>query len=469
MSKTYSEILADMKLNMADKRPDIETTEGAVISDEFEVIADEIENIYVDIEHIGVLGSFLYWDKMSNEELDDLAYNYGITRRTAVKSSGDVYFRTPKLFTVDIVIPLGTTVTTEPDERFQTVSFTTTEEITMYAVNAASYYNVVTGYYEVAVAVECQVEGVDGNVGVGSIKIIEGSIPNISNVYNYDAFTNGLDEEDNETLAGRCLIALRGASIGTEEAYLTKILTNVYAQDAVLVGPGNPLMTRDGGLGGKIDIYVKVNQDSTGVYTSKVDSFTYTAETSRVFVYQPVRNIVSIVGSVSGPLISGVHYQLTKTTSTYKNSIMSIDQVDFLVALVAGETITMTYNYFIICQTLTTLIESVRPITADVLIKLADEIEIDITATVVADATITDKVALAATIKTAVESFLTTNTLGGNIEQADIIQLIHNIEGVDNIIIPIGKLARAGLIGVADITLNENEYSAFGTITINVS
>ena len=81
MSKAYAEILADMKTNMNNKRPDLETTEGTLVADVFEVISDEAEDIYVDIEHVGILGSLLYWDKMSNDELDDLVYNYGITRK----------------------------------------------------------------------------------------------------------------------------------------------------------------------------------------------------------------------------------------------------------------------------------------------------------------------------------------------------------------------------------------------------
>jgi uncharacterized phage protein gp47/JayE len=261
MSKTRAEILANMRVNLGKNRPDLESTEGTVVSDIFEPIADEAEDIYVDIEHNGVLGSFRYFDKMSKEELNDLAFNYGLTRNDALKSSGSVFFRTSTVPTKNILIPEGTIVTTEPDERLQKLSFITTAERTMTVDNIADFYNATSGFYEVEVPIQALEAGESSNTGVGTIKLIEGSIPGINNVYNYTALTNGSDEESNEDLANRGLIALQGTAIGTEAAYISKMLENAFVFDALVVGPGDDLMVRDNGLGGKVDVYVKVRKN----------------------------------------------------------------------------------------------------------------------------------------------------------------------------------------------------------------
>lgn len=468
MSKTYNEILASLKSNMGKIRSDVETTEGTILSDEFEVIADEIEDVYVDIEHIGILGSFLNWDKMSIEELDDLAYNYGVVRKAAIKASGTVYFRTATSPTADIYIPENLIVTTEPDEKLQTINFITTADATLDHTQASSYYNATSGYYEIGVPVEAIVEGTTGNVGVGTIKLIQGSVVGVQNIYNYASFTNGADQESNEDLSDRCLLAIQGASTGTEAGYIAKVMENIYVYDALVVGPGDPLMKRDNGLGGKIDIYIKVDENSTGVYTETEEVKVYGGEAEYTPANQPIRNIVSIVGSISGTLVPNVNYQFTKDTGEYKGSIDGLDKIDFLILPVVGETLTYTYNYFSICQTLTDAVETVRPITADVLIKMATQISVDVSVSVVPDETITDDTEFANDVKTEIETYLTYKDLNGKVEQADLVNLIYNVSGVDNVVIPFTKLAKSGGSGTADISFGKNEYCYFGTITVVV-
>jgi phage-related baseplate assembly protein len=469
MSKTYAEIVASLKVNIGKKRPNLETTEGTITSDIFEAIGDEIEDVYADIEHLAVLPSFRYYDKMSTDELNDLAYNYGITRKEAIKSSGNVYFRASSAPTQNILIPEGTVVTTEPDERLQKISFITTAERTLYYDNAASYYNSTSGYYEIAVPIQCIDAGETGNVGVGAIKLIEGSIPGADNIYNYSAFTNGSEEEMNENLADRCLLAIQGASVGTESGYIGKMLESAYVYDALVVGPGDPLMTRDNGAGGKIDIYVKIDKDSVDTYTQTSDEFTYAGETDKIPTCQPIKEIVSIVGSVSGALTETTDYKLTKLTGAFQGSIYATDTVEFLGSpLTAGETVTITYTYYDIVTDLQNAVEDVRPIGTDVLVKLAEEVLIDVTAYVYADSTITDKTTLSETVQTAIDTFLTFKDLDGEVQQSDVIEEIVTITGVDKVRIPLDKLAKSGQSGVSDITLQKNEYPSTGTISITM-
>jgi len=304
---------------------------------------------------------------------------------------------------------------------------------------------------------------------VGNIKIIEGSITGIDDVYNYSAFTNGKEEESNEDFAARGLLALQGVSVGTEAGYISKILENIYVYDALVVGPGDELMVRDDGLGGKIDIYVKIDKNSTDVYTQITETFTYNGETEKILSNVPVKQITSVEGSISGVLSENTDWKFVEDTGEFKGSIDAVDKIEFLTSLDIGEEITITYDYFDIVQTLVTLVEDVRPITADVMVKLASEVPIDVTARITADSTITDKSQLENDIQTELESFLTFKDLDGKIEQSDIIQLIHNIDGVDNVIVPLDKLAKQGETGVGDIDFKENEYPVPGNINITVS
>ena len=465
MAKTYNEILASLKSNMTAKRSDIETTEGTVISDIFEADADQIEDMYVDIAHIGVLGSFKYWDKMSKEELDDKAFDYGLTRKPATKSSGIVYFRTSTRPTQNILIPKGQTITTEPDEKLKKIYFVTTEEKILEYANVDDYYNTDSGYWEIGVNVESVEIGSENNIGVGSIKLIEGSITGIENIYNYQSFSNGQDEETNEDFASRCLIALQGTAMGTELAYVSQVMKNINVDDALIVKPGDPLMVRDNGMGGKIDIYVKINEESSDVWTEVEDEFVYNGEITKTLNNQPVKEIVSVIGSVSGTL-SESDYKLNKDTGVFKNSKLATDNIEFLTALQSGETITIKYKYFNILSDLTDEIEAVRPITADILIKLADKAYIDVDVLVYADNSITDLTEFANSVQTEIESYLSLKNLDGSIEQADIVSLIYNVAGVDNVKIPFNKLARQGQTGVADIDIGKNEYSLPGTIKV---
>ncbi len=467
MSKTYNEIVSSMKSNLGKLRTDVETTEGTVVADIFEAIADEIEDVYVDIEHINVLGSFLNWDKMSKEELDDLAFNYGIVRKAAVKSSGYIYFRTATTPTTDIYVPAGLVVTTEPDENLQTINLVTTDDNTLDHTIASSYYNSTSGYYEIAVPIEAVTEGTTGNIGVGMIKVIQGSVSGVQNIYNYSALTNGTDEETNEDLADRCLLAIQGASVGTEAGYIAKVLENVYVYDALVVGPGDTLMIRDNGNGGKIDIYIKVDEASTGVYLAKQIVTIYAGEVEYIFDDQPVKSIISIVGSIHGTF-STAEYTFVKDTGNLKGSNQALDKIVWIHSPTVGETVTINFNYFNIIETLTTTVEDVRPITADVLVRLANKILIDITATVNADSTITDKTTFNADVITEIQTYLTYKSLNGKVEQSDIVNEIYNVDGVDSITIPLTKMAKSGQSGVADIDLTENEYSYPGTITITV-
>ena len=93
-----------------------------------------------------------------------------------------------------------------------------------------------------------------------------------------------------------------GSSVGTQLGYLNAALSVTGVQDATVIGPGNPLMTRDGtvseiingiltvvseGSGGKVDVVVLGSND-----ISNTDTFIYQDKSNNNDPQSPVNNFV---------------------------------------------------------------------------------------------------------------------------------------------------------------------------------
>lgn len=486
--KSFSEIVSDMIDYIRFKDSTLDTEEGSIIRDVvIEAPADSIEGIYVENEHVSLIHSFLNYQYMSDDELEALAYNYGITRTEAIEASGSVTFRRTSAPTEDILIPQGTIVSTRKTVEEDAINFITTEDVSMLSAIASSYYNSTTGYWEVSASVQAEESGTDGNVSANSITVIASSVNNIDSITNSIAFSNGTAQESNESLADRSLLALTGNNVGTEDGYLSTVKANAYVYDALLVGPGDDLMTRDSGLGGKVDIYISANLTNSNTYTSTTQIYTYTDQSEGsgatdtdndvTIANQPVRAVASIVGSVYGTFLPDVDYELqtTSTSNVFYGSTSATDKIHWLKDVpTEGETITITYTYYSLMTTLDTAIDNNKPVNADVLVKLATSISINCSVTVYADSTIDEsgQSDFEDNVESTISTFLTSNTLGRDIQQSDIVDAIYNISGVDRVALPFSALNATGKTGYTtgvndNIPLDESEYGIAGTVVCN--
>ena len=476
--KSFDQIVDDMIAYIRTKKPSLDTSVGSVTRDAFiEPPANEMESMYAELEHVSLIHSLFYQEQMSTTELDRLVYNWGLTRNPADTATGVASFRRNSIPTTDIVIPLGTIVTTQKGTITTPVRFQTTEEKTMYVATGASYYNPFTGYYEIDVPVEAIEAGTDGNVSAGAIIVLESSVTGISSVYNITSTTGGTEQEDNASLADRALLSLTGNNVGTADGYETTVRTNEYVNDAIVVGPGDPLMTRDSGLGVKVDIYVQMAMDLLALATQTTQTYTYTdlsggggatdPANDKILSKQPVKAIVKVEGTVTSPFPSS-SYELILDTYVYAHSTSANDKLHWRTnAPTPGEVITITYTYYSIMETLQALIDANRSITADVLVKYGTEVKINYELTVYGDSTITDAAAFKSAIETAISNYINVNALGQKVEQSDIVAAIYdNVPGTDRIVLPFTRLEAPskGIYGVADITLARNEYPRVGSI-----
>ena len=103
-----------------------------------------------------------------------------------------------------------------------------------------------------------------------------------------------------------------------------------------------------------------------------------------------------------------------------------------------GERITVSYNINKVIIDATTQIEGVRPITADVLIKEAQEIMVDVYGTIlINDDALSNADSILENASNAVSNLLTTTSLGQTIDYSDIISVVASQDGVDSVNISI--------------------------------
>lgn len=260
--------------------------------------------------------------------------------------------------------------------------------LTSYQATAAKYkadldYNAITDKYAVEVLVEATVAGTQGNVSKYAINST--NITGINHVINTSPVGNGVNVESDTQLKNRFFSLFQGANVGTSLGYRSAVISDPSVIDAVIIEPGDSLMTRDDtqvyiaedgsrtiiseGFGGKIDIYIlgsrlqeisdsfiyrdksntgdptnskndyilgQISSDTNKtVQRKRIDNLT-----KKVLPTQPVNNIISVFGSLSGygfkeksvdslGRISG-NYELVADTSSFAGSPWGFDKIRWI-------------------------------------------------------------------------------------------------------------------------------------------
>ena len=133
-----------------------------------------------------------------------------------------------------------------------------------------------------------------------------------------------------------------------------------------------------------------------------------------------------------------------------------------------NERITIRYNYDKLITDVTFAVENTRPISADVLVKAATAIPVDVTMNVVVtDAFINNIETVRQNVQDAVTAALNTQTLGSIIDSSDLVNVAYSVDGVDRVrVLFFNKSNHAG--SVLSVTALDNEYIVANTVTINI-
>jgi hypothetical protein len=362
--------------------PEASTAPGSVFRDLIDSQASTTALLYEELSKISNLQSLRL---VAASDLDRLAQNFGATRKNSSKSSGLALFTFSSIPAV-VSINKGDIITSSNGSTFSVANGISVNpaQSNSYKSIAIKYQNDlnflnITDTFAVEVSVIATSPGVSGNIPKYSL--VRTSIPGVSNVTNTFSFTGGSDQEDDATFRNRVLSIFSGSNIGTALGYKNLALSDTSVEDAIVVGPGDPLMTRDGtqvkvntdgsrtiiseGTGGKVDTiilgsritqftdtFIYRDQSNNNDPTDAKNIFTLgqiAADVGKTITRrriddiangalpaQPVEEILEVTGSLSGTnfipkstdslgRVSG-NYELIKDTGSYGGSPFGFDK-----------------------------------------------------------------------------------------------------------------------------------------------
>lgn len=192
-----------------------------------------------------------------DDAFDKLAFDNGVTRAGEAFSFGEAVFFTTQEPTQDLVVEAGTTVTTDSG-----VAFTVTAQTVLPFDQRISYFNQSRRRYEIVAPIQANIAGSIGNVIADQIRNVAGGGTSLQ-VTNLERTQFGRDEESNESLAERALLAYSSVDTGTEPGYLSTAISQENVFRAHVESAGDPLMARDYDevrdkqIGGKVDVWVQ--------------------------------------------------------------------------------------------------------------------------------------------------------------------------------------------------------------------
>jgi len=410
-------------------QPNITTRVGSAVRDVFiNPQAQQLAFLYTEVDNVSKAQSPL---EAVGDDLIALAENWHVYRRGAIKATGLVTFYTYTEPDTDISIPSGTWVETLPDTSGNIYRFQTVQSVTMYLSAIEFYHNSETGRYEITAYAEAEQGGSSYNIGAYSIKKLSSPITGINGATNNNAFIGGADEESYTSLRSRLIAKMTGTNIGTLDGYYEAATLYNGVQDAKVIGPRDSEMLRKSA--GGVDVFIK------GTVASEVtETFTPSSTTAPdiVVTYQPVITTAegTLISSELGVMTYGVDWEWERDTSVLSYSTQGLDKIHWLVDKNNVGTLTITYMYNRLISDLQTYFngDSQRLACADVLVRWATPVYIDVSFTVVAQ-TGYDADTVEANAESAVETLLGNYILGEEVQKSDVIEAINSAEGVDDV------------------------------------
>ena len=410
--RSFNDIVLNIISKLRLSQPNLDTKPSSVTRDIIDAVSSQVSEIYDELKNVADLQSIF---NINGEDLTNMGTNFGLSRRTGTKASGTGIL-TFRALDTDITIPLGSVGRTRGGASFLTTvttSIKTTESNSLRST--ANKYAAelqlagITDDFAIEVTFQAQNIGSAGNVS--SYQLISHNIPNVNGITNVVSFIGGTGLESDSAFRSRILSSFIGANTGTSIGYRSTILNIAEIIDALVIEPGDPLMTRDGtdvntdvsgnlivtepGSGGRVDIYVMgenpqaetdsyIYRDKSGLndptdsknnfilgQTSLTPSTSLTINTRRVSALaadgeipkQPVAALTLVKGSSSGTNFieeyttpSGItegNYKLTKDTGSAGGSPFGLDKLSWISSYIALEDESRTKSIFNGVDTLT--------------------------------------------------------------------------------------------------------------------
>ena len=173
-------------------------------------------------------------------------------------------------------------------------------------------------------------------------------------------------------------------------------------------------------------------------------------------------NTITYQRDIDYILIEGDQNSLSRLKRTPESSITSGQTV--FVDYEAGENMTVNYNVNSLLNEVQTRIDTMRHLTADVIVKNSIKTPIDFDMKVLLEEG-SDQASIDRQIRTAVARLLSDKQIGENIYQSDVINAVENINGVSHLVVPFTKMVKANNSYVLKEPY-QGEWSDFQTVNV---
>jgi uncharacterized phage protein gp47/JayE len=396
-----------------------------------------------------------------------LALNIGKTPNPAVGSTGVVNYTTAVLPTSNLTVPTGAIVQGSNGQQYQTTS-----SATLIAANASSYFNPVDLLWELPVPVASLKTGSATYAPENTVGTIITGVTGFSGVYNPAAISGGSDPETDQSLVSRSQLVYQGNNVGTLTGIQQLIADNYSVENILVVGANNPLMLRDNGYGGCVDVYI---QGQT--ITQVTETFSAFNDPLVRFSIRPSHT--PVIGLVS--LSSGSANFVQDQATALSGSVAAHDTFTFGAPPSFPVQITYTYNSLIpsiqsfISEPANAVLGSYvisteqSALSVPVLIRAAQPVLFDVVGTfTIATGYSVSQVVTA--IQSALATLLSSLSLGQPLYQSAVIEAIAAVPGVSAVTLPLTKFALTVNVGVVDeITVDSDQYLQLNSVVFGAA
>jgi len=384
------------------------------------------------------------------EIVEKTASNWGITRRSATKATGFVYFYISEDdYVSPITIPANTVV-----NRVDGIEYETPDQ--EYKITDKNFSSILNAYY-VKVPITAIESGTQSNALASSIVEYPEGLQ-ITGVINLEALSNGLNEQTNEELVEAVRLKLTGNNIGIEDGYTSLILDNFsYVDELLLVGPNDPEMQRNE-FGGSIDVYIKGSLPTQIEYVmiARPDQQEY------ILNYLPASDI-----SIDG-YSSGIDYEFVKDELLFKDSARSNDKIVWLIDPPAQWVVKHTYDKLLFDIQSFLDDKDNKILDSDVLVRKAYEIIANVSLQVsLFSGYVFDDVEIQ--IQNIVAQHIFDLALNDSLLIADIIDKVQSLEAVENtrnVVITVDPEYQDLLNSDGDLIINRTQYISPGIVSV---
>lgn len=329
----------------------------------------------------------------------------------------------------------------------------------MLAAAASSYYNVNTERYEITIPVVALVVGTQARVGPNRVNRPLRPLVGFDSVTNVLAAAGGRDEETNQALIDRYLIAIIGRRLSTRTG-IEKVVVDDYpdVEDVLVVAGTDALLTRAGDTAGAVDAYII---GRSLLERTENPAFPGRGQLIRV-AFSPMTEVSSVQDLSTGTtFVEGTDYDVVYDTTGLAGSSRALDGVLFRFtgsAPTVGAPVTITYTYNNLIRLLQAAFatDDMLCLGRDLLFKQGTEIPLVLTYELRVVSGF-DSALVQNAVDTAILNFIADLKLGDAVEMSDIQGIVRQISGVDNFIFT--RLTRSTVpSGIADVGMDASEY-----------